>query len=92
MATLFRQTLTPQERMAAWRAFPDKHLPPEQLPREFVDVKGLTDAPQAAYKRLCRIQDTMDAFIPAEIQRTMCAMMLARIMKQPELLHPSHGE
>jgi hypothetical protein len=80
------------EHMAAWRAFPDKHLPPEQLPREFVDVKGLTDAPQAAYKRLCRIQDTMDAFIPAEMQRTMCAVMLSRIMKQPEQLHPSHRE
>jgi hypothetical protein len=80
------------EHMAAWRAFPDKHLPPEQLPREFVDIKGLTDAPQAAYKRLCRIQDTMDAFIPAEMQRTMCAVMLSRIMKQPEQLHPSHGE
>ena len=26
------------ERMAAWRAFPDKHLPADQLPKEFVDL------------------------------------------------------
>ena len=26
------------ERMTAWRDFPDKHLPPVMLPKEFVDI------------------------------------------------------
>jgi hypothetical protein len=81
------------ERMAAWRAFPDKHLPPDQLPKEFVDVKGQLDAPQAVYEHLDRIQEAVDAFIPAEMQRTLCALMLSKMMKQPdEQLQPSHKE
>jgi hypothetical protein len=80
------------ERMAAWRAFPDKHLPPEQLPKEFVDVKGTSDAPQAAYERLHLIQEAADAFIPAEMQRTMFAVMLLRTTIQPELLPPAERE
>jgi hypothetical protein len=75
------------ERMAAWRAFPDKHLPPNQLPKEFINVKGPTDAPLSAYERLCRIQETADAFIPAEMQRTMFAVMRSEMMgpEQPSL-------
>jgi hypothetical protein len=81
------------ERMAAWRAFPDKHLPSDQLPKEFVDVKGQLDAPQAVYERLDRIQEAVDALIPAEMQRTMCALMLSKMMRQPdEQLQPSHKE
>ena len=81
------------ERMAAWRAFPEKHLPPDQLPKEFVDVKGQLDAPQAVYEHLDRIQEAVDAFIPAEMQRTLCALMLSKMMKQPdEQLQPSHKE
>jgi hypothetical protein len=72
------------ERMAAWRAFPDKHLPSDQLPKEFVDVKGLLDAPLSEYETLCRIQETADAFIPAELQRTMFAVMLSEMMRKPE--------
>lgn len=80
------------ERMAAWRNFSDKHLPPEQLPKEFFDLKGQLDAPQAVYERFYRIQEVMNNFIPVEMQRTMCAMMLSGIMKQPDLLNPSHRE
>jgi len=80
------------ERMAAWRAFPDKHLPSDQLPKEFVDVKGLLDAPLSEYETLCRIQETADAFIPAEMQRTMFAVMLSEMMGQPELRTPAHRE
>ena len=72
------------ERMAAWRAFPDKHVPSDQLPKEFVDVKGLLDAPLSEYETLCRIQETADAFIPAELQRTMFAVMLSEMMRKPE--------
>ena len=72
------------ERMAAWRAFPDKHVPSDQLPKEFVDVKGLLDAPLSEYETLCRIQETADAFIPAEMQRTMFAVMLSEMMRKPE--------
>ena len=80
------------ERMAAWRAFPDKHLPTDQLPKEFVDLKGQLDAPLSAYERLCRIQETADAIIPAEMQRTMFAVMLSEMMGQPELRTPAHRE
>lgn len=80
------------ERMAAWRAFPDKHLPAEQLPKEFVDVKGLLDAPLSEYEALCRIQETADAFIPAELQRTMFAVMLSEMMRKPEQPAPAHTE
>jgi hypothetical protein len=72
------------ERMAAWRAFPDKHLPPDRLPKEFFDVKGPSDAPLPAYERLCKIQETADALIPAEMQRTMFAVMLSEMITQPE--------
>jgi hypothetical protein len=78
--------------MAAWRAFPDKHLPADQLPKEFVDLKGLSDAPQSAYERLCRIQETADAIIPAEMQRTMFAVMLSEIIGQPDLRTSAHRE
>ncbi len=78
------------ERMAAWRAFPDKHLPQDRLPKEFVDLKGQLDAPQALYERLHRIQEALDAFIPAEMQRTMCVLMLLKIMRPSEQLHFSH--
>jgi hypothetical protein len=80
------------ERMAAWRSFRNKHLPLDQLPKEFVDVKGLSDAPHAAYERLYMIQEEMDAFIPAEMQRTMCAMMLSEMMGQTEQLAPADRE
>ena len=80
------------ERMAAWRAFPDKHLPSDQLPKEFVDLKGQLDAPLSAYERLCRIQETADAIIPAEMQRTMFAVMLSEMMGQPEQRTPAHRE
>ena len=72
------------ERMTTWRAFPDKHLPTDQLPKEFVDLKGQLDAPLSAYERLCRIQETADAIIPAEMQRTMFAVMLSEMMRKPE--------
>jgi hypothetical protein len=72
------------EHMAAWRAFPDKHLAAEQLPKEFVDVKGPLDAPFAEYEALYRIQETADAFIPAELQRTMFAVMLSEMIRKPE--------
>ena len=74
------------ERISAWRAFPDKHLPSDRLPKQFVDVKGLSDAPKATYDHLCSIQDTMDAFIPADLQRTMCAVMLSKFIKHPQNL------
>jgi hypothetical protein len=80
------------ERMAAWRAFPDKHLPSDQLPKEFVDVKGLLDAPLSEYETLCRIQETADAFIPAEMQRTMFAVMLSEMMRKPEQRAYARGE
>jgi len=80
------------ERMAAWRAFPDKHLPSDQLPKEFVDVKGLLDAPLSEYETLCRIQETADAFIPAEMQRTMFAVMLSEMMRKPEQRAHARGE
>ena len=80
------------ERMAAWRAFPDKHLHTDQLPKEFVDLKGQLDAPLSAYERLCRIQETADAIIPAEMQRTMFAVMLSEMMGQPEQRTPAHRE
>ena len=80
------------QRMTTWRAFPDKHLPLDQLPKEFVDVKGLSDAPLSAYERLCRIQETADAFIPAEMQRTMFAVMLSEMMGQPEQQTRAHTE
>jgi hypothetical protein len=80
------------ERMAAWRAFPEKHLPADQLPKDFVDVKGRLDAPLSAYDTLCRIQETADAFIPAEMQRTMFAVMLAEMMSQPEQRTPAYRE
>ena len=80
------------ERMAVWRAFPAKHLPTDQLPQEFVTLKGQLDAPQVAYGHLCRIQEAMDAFIPAAMQRTMCVVMLSKIMGQPDQLIPAHKE
>ena len=80
------------ERMAAWRAFPDKHLPSDQLPKEFVDVKGLLDAPLSEYETLCRIQETADAFIPAEMQRTMFAVMLSEMISKPEQRAHARGE
>jgi hypothetical protein len=80
------------ERIAAWRAFTEKHLPAEQLPKEYVDVKGPLDAPLSAYERLCRIQETADAFIPAEMQRTMFAVMLSEMMGQSEQPTAAHAE
>jgi hypothetical protein len=80
------------ERMIAWRAFPDKHLPPVMLPKEFVDIKGHLDAPLSAYDNLSRIQETADALIPAEMQRTMFAVMLSEMMCQPEQRTPAHRE
>jgi hypothetical protein len=68
------------QRMAAWRAFPDKQLPKDQLPAEFVEVKGALDAPHSEYEHLCCIQEMADAFIPADMQRTLFAMMLSEHM------------
>jgi hypothetical protein len=78
------------ERMAAWRVFPNKHLPSHQLPQEFTNLKGLHDAPVSACERLSRIRETADALIPAEMQRTMFALMLSEIMAQPAQL--SHAD
>jgi hypothetical protein len=78
------------ERIAAWRKFPDKHLPSDQLPREFVNLKGLSDAPVSSYDRLYHIQELVDAFIPAEMQRTMLAVMLSELMAQP--VQMTHAE
>ena len=80
------------ERMANWRAFPNKHLPASQLPKEFIDVKGPLDPPLTEYDHLCRIQEIADALIPAEMQRTMFAVMLSTIMRQPRQLTPAHKE
>lgn len=80
------------ERMAIWRAFPNKELPVDQLPEEFIDVKGTWDTPHAEYEHLCRIQEMADAFIPADMQRTMFAMMLSEKMDQARSLKPTHKE
>jgi hypothetical protein len=80
------------ERMTTWRAFPDKHLPSDQLPKDFVDVKGPSDAPLSVYERMCKIQEMADAFIPAEMQRTMFVVMLTEMMGQPEQLTRAHTE
>ncbi len=80
------------ERMTAWRAFPHKKLPSDQLPAQFVEVKGAMDAPHAEYERLCRIQEMADAFIPADMQRTMFILLLSEKMGQTKPLKPSHRE
>jgi hypothetical protein len=80
------------EHMAAWSTFPDKFLPQEQLPKRFVDVKGQLDAPLSVYDSLCRIQEVADAFIPAEMQRTMFAVLLSEIMIQPQQRNRAHRE
>jgi hypothetical protein len=80
------------ERMAAWRAYPDKHLPPSKLPVEFCDINGPLDAPFSVYERFHQIRETADAFIPAEMQRTMFAVMLSEMMSQPEQPTRAHRE
>jgi len=50
------------------------------------------DAPHAEYERLCRIQEMADSFIPADMQRTMFAMMLSEKMDQAKQLKRSHRE
>jgi hypothetical protein len=80
------------ERIAGWRVFPNKHLPYDQLPKEFVDIKGLSDAPKATYDHLYSIQETMDAYIPAELQRTMCAVMLSKFINNPQNMTPADSE
>ena len=79
------------ERISAWRKFPDKHLPYLELPAEFVELQGEMDAPHAEYERLCRILELADSFIPADMQRTMFAMMLSEKMGQTRPLMPSHA-
>ncbi len=74
------------ERIATWHAFPDKFLPSDKLPKEFLDVKGPLDAPQAVYHHLYRIEEAVDALVPIELQRTMCAVMLSKFMTQREQL------
>lgn len=80
------------ERMAAWHIFLVKNSPSNELPKEFVDLKGPSDAPHTVYERLHRIQEAMDAFVPAEMQRTMLVVMLSNLMRQPEKLNPAHAE
>ena len=80
------------ERMASWRAFSNKKPPLEELPEEFIEVKGAMDPPHAEYEHLCRIQEMTDAFIPAAMQRTLFVMMLSEKMGQTRLLTPSHTE
>jgi hypothetical protein len=80
------------DRMAVWNAFPDKDKGDDELPKEFVDLKGPLDAPLSAYRHLCHIQKEADAFIPAELQRTMFAVMLMKIMRRPENLPSSQEE
>lgn len=78
------------QRMEAWRLFADKHLPVNELPTEFRTVKGPSDPPQAEYSTLCRIQEMADSLIPAQMQRTMFALMLAEklaVVQQPSLSH-----
>ena len=79
-------------RIQAWRTFDKKHLPAEQLPTEFRTVKGASDPPQAEYSFLCRVQELADAFIPADMQRTMFAVMLAEKLASGRQLSPSHRE
>ena len=74
------------ERIATWHVFPDKYLPSDKLPKDFVDVKGLLDAPQAVYNHLYRIEEVVDALVPVDLQRTMCAVMLSKFMTQREQL------
>ena len=80
------------ERMTAWHAFARKDLPSDQLPPHFIEVKGQVDAPHAEYERMCRIQEMADAFIPADMQRTMFAMMLSEKMGQTGSMKQSHRE
>jgi hypothetical protein len=80
------------ERISAWRKFPDKHLSFLELPAEFVELKGELDAPHAEYEYLCRILEMADSFIPAEMQRTMFALMLSEKMGQTRPMMPSHAE
>jgi hypothetical protein len=74
------------ERMTAWRRYPFKHLSSDQLPKEFVDIKGLSDTPKATYEHLYNIQKIMDAYIPADLQRTLCALMLSYLTNPPQHL------
>ncbi len=80
------------QRMHAWRSFADKHLPLDQLPEEFRNVKGPSDPPQAEYSALCRFQEMADSLIPAEMQRTMLIVLLAKDLGVGWQLSPSHRE
>ncbi len=80
------------QRMADWRTFPGKHLPADQRPAEFVEVNGAMDPPHAEYEHLCRIQEMADAFIPAEMQRTLFALMLSEKMDKARPLQRCHIE
>jgi hypothetical protein len=80
------------QRITAWRAFPQKQLPPNQIPKEFFEVKGRMDAPLSVHDNFCRIQEVADAFIPPEMQRTMFAVMLSEMLIQPEQQNPAHKE
>ena len=55
-------------------------------------MKGPSDPPQAEYSFLCRVQELADAFIPADMQRTMFAVMLAEKLASGRQLSPSHRE
>ncbi len=80
------------QRMRAWCSFADKHLPEDQLPAEFRNVKGPSDPPHAHYSFLCRIQELADSLIPPEMQRTMFAIMLTEKLASSRQLSPSHRE
>ncbi len=80
------------ERISAWRKFPYKHLPFIKLPAEFVELQGKMDAPHAEYEHLSRILELADSFIPADMQRTMFAIMLSEKMGQSRPMMPSHKE
>lgn len=78
------------QRMTAWRSFPKKESPWEELPSEFREVKGSSDPPLAEYSYLVEIQDLVDAYISPEMQRTMCVMMVAKklgLARKMELQH-----
>jgi hypothetical protein len=78
-------------RMASWRSFPSKHLPFDQLPVEFRNVKGPADPPHAEYSHLVFVQDLINAHIPKEQQNTMLAVLIAEKM-DVRPLEPSQRE
>lgn len=80
------------QRMAAWRSFPNKHTPFEDLPAEFRFVKGPSDPSHAEYKHLVRVEEMVNAYIPQELQKTMFITMLAEKFNHARTLEPLHRQ